>query len=60
LTQVKAVAQVTELAGRLDARNTAEQPRAIVPQTRLWKHALKNGDTRYTFLPYSVTVIRWE
>jgi hypothetical protein len=54
------VAQVTELSGALDARNTAAHPSAIVPQSRPWKHALKNGDTRYTFPPYSITVLRWE
>jgi alpha-L-arabinofuranosidase len=56
----ESVAQITELSGALDARNTAAHPRAIVPQSRPWKHALKNGDTSYTFPPYSVTVLRWE
>ena len=54
------VAQVTELSGALDARNTAAHPSAIVPQSHPWKHALKNGDTSYTFPPYSITVLRWE
>jgi hypothetical protein len=56
----ESVAQITELSGALDARNTAAHPSAIVPQSRPWKHALKNGDTSYTFPPYSVTVLRWE
>jgi alpha-L-arabinofuranosidase len=56
----KPVAQVTELSGTLDARNTASHPNAIVPQSRPWKHAFKNGNTSYTFPPYSVTVLRWE
>lgn len=56
----ESVAQVTELSGALDARNTAAHPSAIVPRARPRKHALTNGDTRYTFLPYSVTVLRWE
>jgi hypothetical protein len=56
----EAVAQVTELSGALDARNTAAHPRAIVPQSRPWKHALQDGATSYTFPPYSVTVLRWE
>jgi hypothetical protein len=54
------VAQVTELSGPLDARNTAAHPRTIVPQSLPWKHALKHGETRYEFPPYSVTVLRWE
>ncbi len=53
-------AQVTELAGPLQAVNTAARPYAIVPQSREWRHALNDGTVRYTFLPYSVTVIRFE
>jgi hypothetical protein len=56
----KSVAQVTELSGSLEAKNTVAQPNAIVPQSRKWQHALKDGDTRYTFPPYSVTVLRLE
>ncbi|HLJ97959.1 MAG TPA: family 16 glycoside hydrolase [Gemmataceae bacterium] len=56
----ESVAQVTELSGTLDGRNTGTHPRAIVPQSRSWKHALTNGNTRYTFPPYSITVLRWE
>ena len=54
------VVEVSELSGALDAHNTAEQPRAIVPQLRSWKHALDNGETPYTFPLRSVTVLRWE
>jgi hypothetical protein len=54
-------AQVTELAGPLNARNTAERPKEITPQERPpWQHALKDGRAVYTFPPRSVTVIRWE
>jgi hypothetical protein len=56
----KSVAQVTELSGALNARNTAAHPSAVVPKSRPWKHAFKDGDTRYTFPPCSVTVLRWE
>jgi alpha-L-arabinofuranosidase len=54
------VAQVTELSGGLDARNTAAHTRSVVPQTRPWRHALKEGNTSYTFPPYAITVLRWE
>jgi hypothetical protein len=47
----ESVAQVTELSGALDARNSAADPSSIVPQLRPWKHALKNGDASYTFPP---------
>jgi hypothetical protein len=56
----KPVAQVTELAGPLEAANTATKPTAIAPQQREWKHAIKHGIASYTFPPYSVTVLRWE
>lgn len=56
----KAAAQITELAGPLAVRNSADQPVTIVPQTRQWKHDLNDGETRYTFPPYSVNVLRFE
>ena len=56
----KPVARVTELSGPLAAKNTAAQPNTIVPQERQWLHALKGGETRCTFPPYSVTVMRFE
>lgn len=54
------VAQVIELSGPLGAVNTAGQPDIIIPHRREWKHAIKDGDTRYTFPPYSVTMLRLE
>jgi hypothetical protein len=56
----KSAAQVTELAGPLEARNTAARPDAIVPQRRDWQHGIKDGVTSYTFPPYSVNVLRFE
>jgi len=56
----KPTAQVWELAGPLDAVNTADRPRAIVSQPRAWKHGGKDGNGDYTFPPYSFTVIRFE
>ena len=56
----KPVAQVTELSGPLEAVNTADKPRAVVPQQRQWTHTFKDGTTRYTFLPYSITVLRFQ
>jgi Alpha-L-arabinofuranosidase C-terminal domain len=52
--------RVTELSGELAARNSAAQPRAVVPQERRWSHGLKDGKTTYSFPPRSVTVIEWE
>jgi alpha-L-arabinofuranosidase len=54
------VARVTELSGPLGAVNTADQPNTIVPHQRDWEHAIRDGDTRYTFPPFSVTVLRLE
>ena len=56
----KPTAQVTELVGPLGAENTAAQTNAVVPHARQWLHALKDGHARYTFPPYSVTVLRLE
>src|SRR5262249_18786682 len=53
-------ARVTELSGHLDAVNTADRPRAIVPKQSDWKHGLKKGRTQRTFPPHSFTIIRWE
>lgn len=53
-------ASILLLSGPLDSRNTAAQPQAIAPQQQEWKHNLTNGETRYTFPPFSLTVMRWE
>jgi DUF1680 family protein len=56
----KTSAQVTELSAPLEARNTALEPRIVVPHQRDWKHGVIDGRTHYAFPPYSVTVIRFE
>jgi hypothetical protein len=58
-TPGKAAAQVTQLAGPLDAVNTAATPNAIVPRQCEWEHGLKDGRTSYTFPARSFTIIRW-
>jgi hypothetical protein len=52
-------AAVEELAGALDATNSAKEPRRIVPRTRQWRHGLPTG-VDYTFPPRSFTVLRFE
>ena len=59
-TPRRAQAQVTELAGPLDAVNTAERPEAIVPQRSEWKHALRDGPALRAFPPNSLTILRLE
>ncbi len=54
------IARVTELAGSLEAVNTAERPGAVVPVRRDWRHAMEKGATHYAFPPHSFTVIRFE
>lgn len=56
----RATAIVTELAGSLDARNTAVAPDAIRPREHRWRHGLREGDGRYTFPAWSVTGMRFE
>jgi hypothetical protein len=56
----KTSAKVEQLAGSLDARNTAENPEQIQTTFKQWPHELKNGETTYHFPPYSFTVMRFE
>ena len=53
------VAQVTELSGRLDAVNSADNPDAIVPRQSQWKCEMKEGKTSRIFPAHSFTIIRW-
>jgi len=54
------IAQVTELAGPLNARNTAEKPDAVVPKESQWTHGMKEGTANRVFAAHSFTIIRWE
>jgi hypothetical protein len=56
----KPSAKVEELAGPLDARNTAEVPNRITSVHKEWQHGFANGNLQYTFPPLSVTVMKFE
>ena len=56
----KTEAQVSTLAGKKDAVNTAEKPDEVSPKQSVWKHSLKDGPAGFTFPPYSFTVLRFE
>jgi alpha-L-arabinofuranosidase len=56
----KPTARFEELAGPLDATNTAEEPTRIVPREGEWRHTSSDGAPRYTFPPHSFTVLRFE
>jgi alpha-L-arabinofuranosidase len=56
----KPLAQVWGLSGPLEAVNMAGKPNAITPQYDHWKHGIKDGQMKYTFPPYSFTVIRFD
>ena len=56
----KTVAQVTELAGALEAVNTAGSPDAMVPQQTQWRHKLEREIASRVFPPHSFTVLRFE
>ena len=56
----KPIASVEELAGPLNAVNSAAEPRRIVQRTRQWHHELGGGSQAYTFPPGSFTVMRFE
>jgi len=59
-TPSKKVAEVTELAGALDARNTAGERERIVPRHVEWRHGMKDGVVKYQFAGQSFTVIKME
>jgi alpha-L-arabinofuranosidase len=50
-------AKIVELSGSANARNTADQPRAVVPVEKEWEHDLKSGKAEREFPPFSVTII---
>ena len=56
----KDAARVEELAGPLDAANSAANVRRIEPKSTGWKHGMRNGAATYTFPPHSFTVIGFE
>jgi alpha-L-arabinofuranosidase len=53
-------AAVTQLAGELAAENTLEEPTKIAPVRSQWEHGNSSGAMRYTFPPYSFTILRLE
>jgi hypothetical protein len=56
----KPVAEIEELAGPLEAQNTAHDPMQIKPRRAEWHHEMKDGVASYTFPAHSFTIIRWE
>ena len=56
----KPTATVEQLAGALDAVNTAQAPEHLKPALSQWPHHFADGLARYTFPPRSFTVIRFE
>ena len=56
----KPTARRVELQGRLDAVNTPENPRQIVPRTSDWRHAAERNESQCTFPPHSFTILRYE
>jgi alpha-L-arabinofuranosidase len=59
-TPTKSVAQVAVLAGPLGAMNTGDKTDTIVSKQSEWQHQIKDGNARFTFAPYSFTIIRFE
>jgi hypothetical protein len=55
-TPAKPTASVEELAGAMDERNSAKEPRRIVPKVREWRHESR----AYTFPAGSFTVMSLE
>jgi alpha-L-arabinofuranosidase len=59
-TPAKPLLQITGLSGPLGAVNTADHPRACVPQESRATHGLIDNTFRQPFPPHSLTVIRLE
>lgn len=59
-TPRKAVAKVEELAGPLEARNTAADPERIKTVLGDWRHGVGNGSLKWVFPAHSFTVVRFE
>jgi hypothetical protein len=53
-------AQVTELSGRLDAVNAADEPETVAPRQVRWDPVMKDGGADRTFPPHSFTIVRWQ
>jgi alpha-L-arabinofuranosidase len=53
-------ASVEELAGPLDAVNTAEEPKRVVPRSSQWRHGLPGVAASRTFAPHSFTVVKFD
>ncbi len=56
----KPTAEVEQLAGTLDARNTADAPAQITPHSERWPHGFANGLVKREFPARSFTVLRFE
>lgn len=55
-----AVAQVSQLSGKLDDMNTADNPQRISPLHARWRHEMGAAGTKYTFPGYSFTIVRFQ
>jgi hypothetical protein len=56
----KRTVSVEDIAGTLNARNTAEAPNRIALRRTEWRPDWADGTARYTFAPLSFTVLRLE
>ena len=59
-TPANPTARIEQLAGSLDAFNTAQEPDLIKPVVIPWRHGFEQGDAHYSFPAHSFTVIRIE
>jgi hypothetical protein len=52
--------RVSDLSGRLQDENSADNPRQIVPRERTLPHGIRDRRLEYTFPAYSFTILRLE
>jgi Domain of Unknown Function (DUF1080)/Alpha-L-arabinofuranosidase C-terminal domain len=53
-------ASVEQMAGPLEAANTAREPDRITPRRSDWKHEMQGGKATYSFPPRSITFLRFD
>jgi len=56
----KSTAFVQELRGPLEGVNVAEAPMQVAPSRTVWHHNMSEGKGRYTFPPYSFSILKFE
>jgi alpha-L-arabinofuranosidase len=58
-TPMQSTAKLTEISGKLEEKNSPENPEKIIPKEREWNFKINNGILTYIFPAQSFTIIRF-